>query len=116
MSSRSSNFVLCLTCGLAAMMAIPSAEGFSTSSVSTMVAPSDRCKTGGNHIKFISSSSSSSLRMSSAQDEIAKLREAAAKAREDAARLSKVRSICYKNLPHRKVQRARTTIDSLKDF
>jgi hypothetical protein len=35
--------------------------------------------------------SSSSLRMSSTQDEVAKLRAAAAKAREEAAKLAKVR-------------------------
>ena len=94
-SSSNNNFVtgLCMASMAAmALTSMDSAQAFSPVST-TISAPISAASRNYNNNRMISSSSSSSssLKMASAaQDEIAKLKEMAAKARADAARLAKV--------------------------
>jgi hypothetical protein len=99
MVSSRSNFAAKLCMASVATMAIAnnmeSAQGFAPVSITT-IAPNTVIGAEAiirRNSRIVSSSSSLGMSSSSAQDEITRLRAAAAKAREEAAILSKVRSV-----------------------
>jgi Zn-dependent peptidase ImmA (M78 family) len=99
MVSSRSNFAAKLCMASVATMAITnnmeSAQGFAPVSITTIASNTGISAEAiiRRNSRILSSPSSLSMSSSSAQDEIARLRAAAAKAREEAAILSKVRIV-----------------------